>query len=58
MAKNNKQSIRSHSQERQWLVNLGKGNLVEGVRSLVQQNQQGSSARNGHHKGHRRKSAK
>jgi hypothetical protein len=39
VAKNKKATVRSHSQEREWLVSLGKGNIVEGVRHLVQQSQ-------------------
>jgi hypothetical protein len=41
------QTIRSHSQERQWLLNLGQGDLVKGVRSLVEQSREGAPAKNG-----------
>ncbi len=47
MIKSNKTAVRSHSQEREWLVNLGKGNIVAGVRSLVQQTQGQPPASNG-----------
>ena len=47
MAKNKKATVRSHSQEREWLVSLGKGNIVEGVRHLVQQSQGHPPASNG-----------
>ena len=40
MAKNTKLAVRLHSQEREWLMNLGNGNIVEGVRNLVEQNKQ------------------
>ncbi len=30
-------SVREHSEEREWLENLGGGNLVAGVQSLLQQ---------------------
>jgi hypothetical protein len=29
--------VREHSEEREWLVDLGEGNLVAGVRQLIQQ---------------------
>jgi hypothetical protein len=39
MGKNSKskKDVRVHSQEREWLLSLGGGNIVNGVRSLVQQ---------------------
>ncbi|MBN1991908.1 MAG: hypothetical protein JW953_04345 [Anaerolineae bacterium] len=37
MGKNAKLAVRLHSQEREWLLSLGNGNIVEGVRNLVQQ---------------------
>ena len=37
MGKNTKVAVRSHSQEREWLVKLGKGNIFEGVQNLIQQ---------------------
>ena len=36
MDDDNKFATRTHSQERKWLTNLGKGNLLEGVRVLIQ----------------------
>lgn len=47
MTKDNKRAIRSHWQEREWLLSLGKGNIVEGVRNLIQLTQQGPSGGNG-----------
>ena len=37
MSNNKKLAVRLHSQEREWLLNLGNGNMLEGVRNLVQQ---------------------
>jgi hypothetical protein len=37
MAKDAQGTVRSHSQEREWLLSLGDGNIVAGVRSLIQQ---------------------
>jgi hypothetical protein len=39
MANNTALAVRSHSQEREWLLSLGDGNIVAGVRSLIQQAQ-------------------
>lgn len=36
MDDDNKLATRTHSQERKWLTHLGNGNLLEGVRILVQ----------------------
>ena len=36
MAKKSKVDVRAHSEEREWLLSLGGGNIVEGVRNLVQ----------------------
>jgi hypothetical protein len=32
-----KEDVRDHAQEREWLRNLGKGNIFQGVQQLVQQ---------------------
>jgi hypothetical protein len=37
MAKNKDVDVRLHSQEREWLRNLGGGDLVEGVQNLIRQ---------------------
>ena len=37
MNKNIELQVRLHSQEREWLLNLGNGNIVEGVRNLLEQ---------------------
>nr|BAL57571.1 hypothetical protein HGMM_F51E07C16 [uncultured Chloroflexota bacterium] len=37
MAKNAKTAVRLHSQEREWLLSLGNGNIVEGVHTLIQE---------------------
>jgi len=37
MTKNRKFATRSHDQERKWLMSLGNGNLVEGVKLLIEQ---------------------
>ncbi len=47
MGKNIVKTVRSHSQERKWLLTLGKGNIVEGVRSLMKHNQRGVPQSNG-----------
>ncbi len=36
MRKNSQETVRSHLQERQWLINLGGGNIVEGVKNLIE----------------------
>lgn len=36
MGKNNKIAVRSHSQEREWLRRLGKGDISAGVQNLIQ----------------------
>ena len=36
MGKNNKLEVRLHSQEREWLQNLGNGSVLEGVRNLIE----------------------
>ena len=36
MGQDNSVIIRSHAQEREWLLSLGNGNIVAGVRSLVE----------------------
>jgi hypothetical protein len=37
MGKHAKLAVRQHSQEREWLLRLGNGNIVEGVRNLIEQ---------------------
>jgi hypothetical protein len=37
MFKKSKNNVRDHSEEREWLTNLGEGNLVAGVQFLVRQ---------------------
>jgi hypothetical protein len=36
MRKDNKLEVRLHSQEREWLQNLGNGSVLEGVRNLIE----------------------
>lgn len=36
--------VRSHAQEREWLLRLGDGNIVAGVRNLLQQAKEESRA--------------
>jgi hypothetical protein len=33
----NSGEVRAHSQEREWLLNLGNGDIVEGAQSLIKQ---------------------
>ena len=47
MSKESKLAIRSHAEERQWLINLGEGNIVKGVRTLIQHGQGEPGGRNG-----------
>lgn len=51
MKKDSNIAVRSHSQERQWLVDLGKGNLVDGVKNLIQYSQGQPNGNNGAPKG-------
>lgn len=37
MGKKQKEDVRDHSHEREWLLQLGQGNLVSGVDQLLQQ---------------------
>ena len=37
MFKKKNTKVREHLEEREWLVDLGEGNLVAGVRQLIQQ---------------------
>lgn len=50
MSKNSKLTIRSHAEERQWLLDLGEGNIVKGVRTLIKYGQGKPTGRNGSHK--------
>ncbi len=56
MNQDSKAAIRSHSQEREWLLNLGNGNIVTGVRQLVKQKKEkpsrASAAPQGKNKNH------
>jgi hypothetical protein len=36
MRKSNKIEVREHSQEREWLKNMGNGSVLEGVRNLIE----------------------
>lgn len=51
MAKNSNSAVRSHSQERKWLLDLGKGNIVDGVHTLIQYSQGEPMGKNGASKG-------
>ncbi len=46
MAKNTNFDVRGHTQEREWLVNLGGGNIVEGVRNLIEDMKDKRTAKN------------
>lgn len=35
MNEENRLAVRSHLQEREWLLNLGNGNILEGVKNLI-----------------------
>ncbi|NJN99315.1 MAG: hypothetical protein HC875_37075 [Anaerolineales bacterium] len=37
MAKDSPIIVRSHTQEREWLLRLGEGNIVAGVRQLLRE---------------------
>ena len=37
MAKKYNIDVRKHSEEREWLLNLGGGNIIEGVQHLIQE---------------------
>ena len=50
MSKNTEIQVRLHSQEREWLLNLGNGNIVEGVRNLVEQVRERQLTRNDYRK--------
>ncbi|MEW5959870.1 MAG: hypothetical protein AB1801_19265 [Chloroflexota bacterium] len=47
MSKDSKLAIRSHAEERQWLIDLGEGNIIKGVRTLIQYGQREPTGRNG-----------
>lgn len=46
MFKKKNTKVREHSEEREWLVDLGEGNLVAGVRQLIQQMEEQQSRKN------------
>ena len=48
MGKNNKIAVRSHSQEREWLRKLGKGDISAGVQNLIQQEKGNLWGKNNH----------
>jgi hypothetical protein len=50
MGKDSKHTIRSHAEERQWLLDLGEGNIVKGVRTLVKHGRGEPTGLNGSHK--------
>ena len=37
MRKAKNSEVRGHSQEKEWLLNLGNGDIVEGAQSLIRQ---------------------
>jgi len=37
MKRNTRHAVRSHMQEREWLLKLGHGNLVNGVQQLLRE---------------------
>jgi hypothetical protein len=37
MGKAKNSEVRGHSQEKEWLLNLGNGDIVEGAQSLIRQ---------------------
>ena len=51
MGKNAESAVRLHSQEREWLLNLGNGSIREGVRNLVQQASKKQLSRENQQKG-------
>ena len=36
MSKKRDINVRSHGEEREWLTSLGNGNILEGIRSLIE----------------------
>lgn len=58
MAKNSSLTVRSHSEEREWLRNLGDGNIVEGVRHLIQQSKEETSSHGNSHNKDKHQSSK
>jgi len=58
MSKDSKLTIRSHAEERQWLLDLGGGNIVKGVRTLIKYGRGEPAEQNGSHKGKAEKSKK
>jgi hypothetical protein len=45
MSKERKIVVREHSQEREWLKNMGNGSVLEGVRNLIEDAKEKSSER-------------
>ena len=43
--------VREHAQERAWLLNLGKGNIFEGVQNLIQEEKEKRSSKDTKKKG-------
>ena len=58
MGKDKKAVVRSHAQERDWLLSLGNGNIIAGVRSLIGQTKEEQSGGKGSVKGKEEKAKK
>lgn len=56
MFKKSDANVREHSEEREWLLNLGQGNLIAGVQNLLQQMAE-EQAESNYRKGKRNKFA-
>ena len=56
MGKSNKIEVRLHSQEREWLQNLGNGSVLDGVRNLIEQAKEKRVEKQLMRDGYRRKS--
>lgn len=42
MGKKQDLNVRSHGEEREWLTSLGNGNILEGIRSLIESAKDGN----------------
>jgi len=47
MAKDKHSEVRAHSQEKEWLLNLGNGNIVEAAQNLIRQIMTDQAAKQG-----------